>query len=163
MTERFFYVRPVDADDLTAHRPQHVYESTSPCPLFSDDSRDVTCQLTSNIRETTIFCEECGEHGEWTQMKKSYQAMGTRFATVWQDTGIPNLATGQVESDPKKFAEHLRVAGEEMGERLGMKVDYQPAEMTDKAAHGVTDEGLDATHDRAVKEGRKDSRGRFVL
>lgn len=161
------YVRQTNAPGTTTRRPQHVHETdlqTSPngCPIYSDATHKVICQQTSNVNETYLWCEECRQSREYTHLKKSYQAMGISAATVWHDTGIPNLSTGRVESDPKKFARHLREAGEKMGERLGQKVDYQPVDMTDKAALGVTDEGMDATHDAAVRAGRKDSRGRFV-
>lgn len=161
------YVRVQHNPRLTTRRPQHVYETdlrTTPsgCPIYSDLERKVVCQLTTNTNESSLWCDECAEAHEYVQMKKSYQAMGISAATVWQDTGIPNISTGRVESDPKKFAAHLREASEKMGERLGTNVDYQPMDMTDKDSLGVTDEGMDATHDIAVKEGRKDSRGRFV-
>lgn len=160
MTE---YIRQVDDPHLSTKRPQHVYESTAPCPLYGDAcDRSVTCQLTTNINESVIWCNECAEQHEWTQLKKSFQAMGTNFARVWHDTGIPNITTGRVESDPKKFATHLRDESRRAEERLGMPVNYEPVDLTDKDALGVTEEGMDATHDRAVKDGRKDSRGRFV-
>jgi hypothetical protein len=158
------YVRQVEDPHLTTKRPQHVYESTVPCPIYGDAcDRSVTCQFTTNVNESVIWCSECSEQHEWTQLKKCFQAMGTNFATVWQDTDTPNLTTGRVETDPKKFARHLREQSEIMGERLNMKVDYQPVDMTDKDALGITDEGMDSTHDVAVREGRKDSRGRFVF
>lgn len=170
------YVRQVDAPGLTIRRRQYVYEtdlSTTPggCPIYSsigsspaDPPRKVICQITSNINESGIWCAECGgEASSYTRLKKAYASMATRFSRVWHDTGIPNMTTGRVESDPRKFAAHLREKSEEMGERLGIKVDYQPVDLTDKDALGVTDEGMDATHDRAVAEGRKDSRGRFLF
>ncbi len=165
------YVRRTVDPRLTTRRPQFVYETdlrTSPsgCPIFSDLTRKVICQLTTNTNETSLWCadeEGCKSAHEWVQLKKSYADMHISTATVWQDTGIPNLTTGRVESDARKFATHLREQSEIMGERLGMAVDYQPVDMTDRDALGVTDEGLDATHDAAVREGRKDSRGRFVF
>lgn len=161
------YVRRIDAPDLTHHRPQHVYEtslttSLSGCPLYSTPNAKVICQVTSNVRESFIWCDECRESREYTQLKKSYQSQGVSMAQVWHDTDTINLSTGRVESDPRKFKEHLRIKSEEMEERLGIKVDYQPVDLTDKDALGVTDEGMDATHDAAVRDGRKDSRGRFV-
>ena len=161
------YVRKVDAPGTTTKRPQHVHEtdlSTSPngCPIWSDPSHKVVCQVTSNTNETYLWCDECRDAHEYTHLKKSYQEMGTNFFQVWQSTGVPNLTTGRVESDPKKFAAHLRMKSDEMAERLGMPVDYQPIDMTDKEALGVTDEGMDATHDHQVRTGQKDSRGRFV-
>lgn len=156
------YIRTLPNPDLTIKRPQHVYEASDECPIYGETRGRVICQLTSNINESGIWCEECGEHGIWTRLLKSFQSQGVRFARVWHDTGTPNLSTGQVESDPRKFREHLHVASEQMAERLNMPVDYQPCDMTDKDALGVTDEGMDATHDAAVREGRRDSRGRFV-
>lgn len=165
------YVRQIDAPGLTIRARQYVYEtnlSTTPggCPIYSSTNppRKVVCQVTSNVNESGIWCAECGtEASIYTRLKKAYASMATRFSKVWHDTGIPNMTTGRVESDPRKFAAHLREQSEIMGERLGMKVDYQPVDLTDKEALGVTDEGMDATHDRAVAEGRKDSRGRFIF
>lgn len=158
------YVHIRTSRDLTHTRPQYVYEA--PCPVHSDASHAVVCQLTTNTNETGLWCNTdtddeglCPTIAEWTRLKKSYAAMGTRFAAVWQDTGQVNLTTGRVESDPKKFAEHLHVKSEEMAERLGMPVNFQPCDPSD-TYH--SDEGLDATHDAQVRSGQKDSRGRFV-
>lgn len=77
------------------------------------------------------------------------------------------MATGQLESDPKKFRAHLRDASGEATDRHGFQVNYEPVDYQadrDYLLRGVEDgqEGLQSTHDRAVEEGRKDSRGRFV-
>ncbi len=162
------YVRRTQSPNLTTKRPQHVYETdlrTSPagCPIYSDLEKKVICQLTTNVNESMLWCQDCSAAREYTQLKKSYQSQGISMATVWHDTGEINLTTGRVESDPRKFATHLRDQSEIASERLGMPVDYQPVDMTDKDALGVTDEGMDATHDQAVRDGRKDSRGRFVF
>lgn len=155
--DRAVYIRLQDTD-YTVHRPQYVYEGY--CPVHSDAVHRVICQRTSNTNESLLWCDDdCREMQEWTQLRKTFQGMGVRMATVWQDVGVPNLATGQVESDPKKFAEHLHVASREAEERLGMPVDYQP---TDPGDTYHSDEGLDATHDQQVRDGTKDSRGRFV-
>lgn len=165
MTDPIVYVRPFSARDLTHHHPQYVYEGQ--CPVNSDpDDPDspfvVICQLTSNTNEAGLWCtDECTqldpEHVPL--LRKSYQSQGTRFAAVWQDCDRLNLTTGRVETDPRKFARHLADKSKEMEDRLGMPVDFQPCDPSDTY---VSDEGLDATHDRAVQEGRKDSRGRFV-
>lgn len=164
------YVRAFDHPELTHHHPQHVHESTTPCPVHTsagangDGPRRVICQQTSNINETTMFCrDECSSIGAWTQMKKSYQSMGTSFGMVWHNPGTPHLATGKPVSGMKDLKEQLHVASEEMGERLGMAVNYEPVDLSEKEALGVTEEGMDSTHDMAVKQGRKDSRGRFVF
>ncbi len=162
------FVRRIDDHRLTTRRPQHVYEldlrlTPAGCPIYSTPTAKVICQLTTNVRETTLWCpDDCKAESAWVQMRKAWQDMGVNAATVWHDTGQVNMTTGRVETDARKFAAHLREQSEIMGERLGMKVDYQPVDMTDKDSLGVTDEGLDATHDAAVREGRKDSRGRFV-
>lgn len=160
MSDTYVYIR--DARDLTHHHPQFVYEA--PCPVHSDATHNVICQVTSNTNESAIWCArdndgDCPDAQEWTQLKKSYASMGTRFATVWQDCDRVNLTTGRVETDPRKFAQHLADKSKEMEDRLGMPVDFQPCDPSDTY---VSDEGLDATHDRAVQDGRKDSRGRFV-
>lgn len=162
------YVRRREAPGTTIRRPQHVYETdlrTTPggCPLHSDATRKVVCQVVSNVRESSIWCDDCRGSHEYTQLRKSYQEMGVSFPQMWQDTDTINLSTGRVETDPRKFAQHLAVQSEIMSERLNMKVDYQPCDMTDRASLGVTDEGLDATHDHRVAIGQKDSRGRFVF
>lgn len=160
------YVRARDADNLSFRRPQYVYEAR--CPVWSDtaraDSGMVICQLTSNVNESILWCDDdCRDMQEWTQLRKSFQSQGVSMATVWQDTDTPNLTTGRVETDPRKFATYLRERAEIDSERLGMVVDYQPVDPTDRDALGITDEGLDATHDHQVATGQKDSRGRFVF
>lgn len=163
------YVRMIEAPGTTTRRPQHVYETdlrTTPtgCPAHSSPIRKVICQLITNVNESSLWCPDaCKEMHEWTHLKKAYASMGIFHAQIWQDCDIPNLTTGRVETDPRKFATHLHEQSEIMSERLNMKVDYQPTDPTDRDALGITDEGMDATHDRAVKEGRKDSRGRFVF
>ncbi len=160
------YLRVIPNPDLTFHAPQHVYECKleAGCPIYSRAATDqrVICQLTSNTNESQLWCEACGEQGEWTPLRKSFQAQGTFFAQVWQDTDTPNLTTGRVETDQRKMATYLRDRSDQESERLGMKVDMQIVDPTDRDALGVTDEGLDATHDHAVRTGQKDSRGRFV-
>lgn len=161
------YVRQYDHPDLTHLHPQQVHESMTPCPVYTrggPDPRRVICQQISNINETTLFCtDDCRSTGAWTQMKKSYQSMGTSFGRVWHNPGTPHLATGKPVSGMKDLKEQLHVASEEMGERLGMAVNYEPVDLSEKEALGVTEEGMDSTHDMAVKQGRKDSRGRFVF
>lgn len=163
------YVRMYDHPELTHHQRQYVHESATPCPVHTtstgaDGPRRVVCQMTSNINETTLFCQdECSGIGAWTQMRKSYQSMGTSFGRVWHNPGTPHLATGKPVSSYKDLKEQLHVASEEMGERLGMPVNYEPVDLSEKEALGVTEEGMDSTHDMAVKQGRKDSRGRFVF
>lgn len=157
------YVRIRDARDLSYQRPQYAYEGR--CPVNSDPDGEFTviCQVTSNVNESTIWCEdECAVLLQPTQLRKCFQAQGTAFATVWQDTDTPNLTTGRVETDARKMQQYLDQRSDEESERLGMTVDFQMVDPTDKDALGLSDEGLDATHDRQISTGQKDSRGRFV-
>lgn len=161
------YIRTIPNDDLTVKRPSYVYEGRVDCPIYSEypdgnEIKSVTCSLTSNTNESQLWCPECGECNLWTPLHKSFQGQGVSFATVWQDTDIPNLTTGRVETDPRKFATYLRDRADQESERLGMTVDFQPVDHTDHDVLGVTEEGMDATHDAAVRSGQKDSRGRFV-
>lgn len=164
MDRRGDVVRVREHADTSHHHPIYVYESRVPCPIyasFDGNPADIRCQVVSNIRESGIWCDECGEAEtpDPCLLMRSFTAAPFTPATVWHDTDTPNMTTGRVESDPKKFARHLAEQSEIMAERLGMPVDYQPCDPADTY---VSDEGLDATHDRAVSEGRKDSRGRFV-
>lgn len=166
MTDQIVYVRPFDARDLNMKRPQYAYEGR--CPVNSsapddDDQFTVICQLTSNVNESTIWCDnDCALLHNAAQLRKSFQAQGTAFATVWQDTDTINMTTGRVETDARKMQQYLDQRSDEESERLGMKVDFQMVDPTDRDALGLTDEGLDATHDHQVRTGQKDSRGRFV-
>lgn len=167
MDSRGDVVRVRDHENLSRHHPQYVYESRVPCPVYAGwegQPADIRCQVNSNIREAGIWCDECAEAEVESPcyLLRSYTAAPFSFPQVWQDTDQINMTTGRVETDPKKFKQHLADKSKEMEDRLGQRVDYQPVDPTDKAALGVTDEGLDATHDHQVRTGQKDSRGRFV-
>lgn len=73
------------------------------------------------------------------------------------------MTTGQWVSDRKQFREQLHVAGEESTEREGYQQNFIEVDPSDRDALGLTDEGLDSTHDRHVQLGWKESKGRFVF
>lgn len=167
MDSRGDVVRVKEDPARSHHHPTYIYESRVPCPVFAGyegHEADVRCQLHTNIRESQVSCEECVEAETPVPciLYRSYTAQPFSFPQVWQDTDTPNLTTGRVETDPKKFKQHLADKSKEMEDRLGQRVDYQPVDPTDRDALGVTDEGMDATHDHQVRTGQKDSRGRFV-
>jgi hypothetical protein len=59
-----------------------------------------------------------------------------------------NNAVGHYVSNDRQFRDSLKVQSEEMSNRMGMNVDYQPlsrSDMAEQSAHGVTEEGLDHT------------------
>lgn len=68
-----------------------------------------------------------------------------------------NHTVGQPISDPKQFARALSRKGEEYTERTGIETNYQPIDLQDRSALGVTDAGLDATRKRMHTEGRPTS------
>lgn len=174
MSDQVVRIRASTDPPLTHHRPTHIYESRAPCPIYASydgNPADIRCQLHTNIRESQLSCDECVLYGDATVepliLHRSYTAAPFSFPKVWQDTDTPNLTTGRVETDPRKFAIHLADESKRMEDRLNarggnQKVDYQPVDPTDTTALGVTDEGLDATHNHRVASGQRDSKGRFV-
>lgn len=59
-----------------------------------------------------------------------------------------NNSLGQYVNNERQFKDGLKRKSDEASERMGHTVDLQPipaADMADAKAHGVTDEGLDAT------------------
>lgn len=59
-----------------------------------------------------------------------------------------NHSVGKVISDMRQFKSQLARKSEEDSERRGMKIDYQPVDLTDRQSLGVTDEGIE-TYDRS--------------
>lgn len=82
---------------------------------------------------------------------------GFNMAAVMQEHWSP--AIGAPVSDPKKFRAELRKASEEAERRTGTPHDFQPL---DGPITFDSDDGLKEQHDRAVSEGRWDSKGKFV-
>lgn len=134
----------------------YEYKSKSPCPMF-DDGRH--CLMESEFRESQLWCNmECHEEQLWTPMVRHYAS--TNFGRVMHEH--QNVAVGKPISDMRQFKDELARASDRESERMGFTVDYQPADLTDTTTLNVTDEGLDSTHDQAIKDGRKESKGRFV-
>jgi hypothetical protein len=60
-----------------------------------------------------------------------------------------NNSVGEFVSNKRQFYDGLKRQSEVQSIRTGVEHNYQPVDPTDMAdpsAHGVTDEGLDATH-----------------
>lgn len=64
-----------------------------------------------------------------------------------------NTSTGTMISDPRQFERELRDKSEIQTERTGIPHSYVPADRSDIKKLGVTDEGLQSTHDYGVKTG----------
>ena len=58
--------------------------------------------------------------------------------------------------------EAAKVASAEATERTGILHDFQPVDLRDPSVAPDSDDGLQSQHDRAVAEGRKESKGTFV-
>lgn len=141
-------------DESTVKKPQFEYQSRVPCPLADD----TICCLISNIRESQLWCPMCSAEHIFTALYRVFT--GAHFNRPWPEH--VSFTTGQVVRGEQHLREQLKRASGENSERLGMNVDLQPVPLSEIKSTS-TDEGMAATHDRQVKEGSKDSRGRFVF
>lgn len=73
-----------------------------------------------------------------------------------------NASLGRVVSSRREMREAAKVASAEATERTGILHDFQPVDLRDPSVAPDSDDGLQSQHDRAVVEGRKESKGRFV-
>lgn len=68
-----------------------------------------------------------------------------------------NHSVGQFVGNERQFKDGLKRKSEEMSMRTGMEHNYQPVDVTDMKALGVTDEGLEHTrkvhHDKGLTNG----------
>lgn len=67
-------------------------------------------------------------------------------------------SVGKVVRGRKHFREELQRASDAATARTGVPHRFEPVDLRDREALGVTDEGLDATARRAVAEGRAEVR-----
>lgn len=101
------------------------------------------------IRETssTMRCPECSGLARkilaFPSIKKS---MPDHF----------NTSLGKHVNNEREYRDGLKEASERASARAGHEMNFSPVDMRDKAALGVTDEGMDATRRREVKEGKRD-------
>lgn len=73
---------------------------------------------------------------------------------------------GRWITSKRGLEEEARRRSAEKSEKYGFEHDYTVHDARDPATaehFGVTDEGLQATHDRAVEEGRKPATGKIVF
>jgi hypothetical protein len=64
-----------------------------------------------------------------------------------------NPTVGKVVTNERAFKDELKRMGEKESEVTGLYHDYQPIDISDPKACGVTDEGLDATRRQARDSG----------
>lgn len=117
------------------------------------------CVVELPVNESRLFCPNALAEGFYCQMKKNYQG-NVQFKRMWPEHH--NIAAGEVIREEKQLKESFKRQSAEMSERMNFDVDYQIADPTDTKTLGVTDEGLDATHNRKVKSGEIESKGTFV-
>lgn len=78
-------------------------------------------------------CPHCGEPREFRRVfsVQIQRPMQEHF----------NNTVNMPISDPRQFARELRRKGDEYTERTGIETNYQPVDLDDRAALGVTDVG----------------------
>lgn len=102
-------------------------------------------------------CDGCGNY--YTVNNNTHPqpcpTCGMRVTRVWAFTtgkGMPehfNNAVGEFVSSKQQFYDGLKRKSEESYVRTGLEADYQPvdpSDMRDPSAHGVTEDGLEATY-----------------
>jgi hypothetical protein len=69
-----------------------------------------------------------------------------------------NHSVGSVIHSDRQFRSELARKSDEMSERQGFEANFQPVDVRDKAACGVTDEGLDRVESRLRAEGKTETK-----
>lgn len=145
--------------------PGELYANNAPRYDFKCDRCGLFCE--SHSRESTIWhCPRCIRYQtvdhdpEFVPLRKVIRSSPS-IARVWH--GHKDLTTGDWITDRKQFKESLHVASEVATDRLGMEHRFIEVDPSDKDNLGLTDEGMDSTHDAHVKLGYKESKGRFVF
>lgn len=120
------------------------------------------------IREERLWCPICTVDSRYSQLRRIYEAPAQQ--QVWHEHW--NMATGRVESDRKRMEQHGRAHADRISEELGIAHSFERADWSELRATAEADlptaktdsmaQALVSTHDRAVAEGRKESKGRFV-
>ena len=124
------------------------------CP---NDHR-ITVVLPSEQRDNLVGrpCSECDEplRRRWTPF---------RVAAPFEEHF--NLGTGTFVTSKRQLDEQNRIASVERTERLGLETNFVAHDIRDLTPSdmGVTEEGLNTTHDAHVAAGVKESKGRFVF
>jgi hypothetical protein len=129
------------------------------------EHRDCDHHVLLYSTDDTAWCPLCATEQRHSLLKRAWVAPTVQ--SMWHEHF--NWTTGQLESDRKRMEEHLHAHSSQISEDLGIGHTFErtdPSELRKMAKtnkNGNTVEtGLPATHDRAVQEGRKPSRGKFV-
>lgn len=74
-----------------------------------------------------------------------------------------NTSVGKYVTGKRQLTDEFKRMSDNMTERTGIPHNYVPVDPNDKETFGVTDEGLQATHDRMVKQGMKPPAPKLIL
>lgn len=119
----------------------------------------MNCRVELEVNESRVWCPNASEQGFHCQMRKDFGSI--QFSRPWPEHF--NIAAGQVIRTEHQLKENFKKKSDEMSERMNFDVDYQIVDRSDTKHLGVTEEGLDSTHDARVASGQKESRGKFVF
>ncbi len=97
----------------------------------------------SDSRGDELWCPKCHTR---SQRKWSFTVSAPFTAHL-------NPTTGTIINTPSQFKSELQQAND-INEAAGRPSHLEPVDLRDKAALGVTSEGLPATYDRLLHEGR---------
>lgn len=131
-----------------------------------------TCEHTVEVPindSDTIWCPVCQwENLEPSQLKRIYVSPAQQ--QVWHEHW--NWTTGRVESDRKGMEEELHRHSQTISEELGIAHEFERIDHSEliaaREAKGADRNGKEvgsgwqSQHDQAVKDGRKDSKGKYV-
>ena len=100
---------------------------------------------------------------DWCELPVRRKFSPFRVGTIFEPHF--NSSTGQYVNTRRELDEQNRIASAQRTERLGLETNFVAHDIRDldPASMGVTDEGMDTTHDAQVAAGVKESKGRFVF
>lgn len=120
-----------------------TYTSTNRNLRIAQDDPDRRVCIERNGRGSSIICFGNLKRVFGFNLKRS---MPEHF----------NNSVGKYVSNESKLRDEFKRLSETATARTGIPHNYVPVDPMDKETLGVTDEGLDATHDDMVRRGEKD-------
>lgn len=117
------------------------------------------CVVETTVNEQRIWCPNAAAEHRSCQMKKNYRSV--QITAMWHEQWNPSA--GRVIGSKKQLEEHFKVQSDVYSERLNMDVNLQIADTNDTKTLGITEKGLDSTHDAKVRDGIRESKGKFVF
>ena len=120
----------------------------------------LTLVLPSEDRDDMVgqLCPEC-------KGPEKLKRRWTPFRVAAPFEGHFNLGTGTYVESKRQLDEANRIASAERTARLGLETNFVAHDIRDLSPSdmGVTEDGLNTTHDAQVAAGVKESKGRFVF